>query len=35
MLDETRKEEDAQVGVVLWSQGSGCGAVSALSAGLS
>ena len=35
MLDEARKEDDAQVGVVLWSQGSGCGAVSALSAGLS
>ncbi|XP_068843653.1 large ribosomal subunit protein eL38-like [Capricornis sumatraensis] len=35
MLDEAGKEDDAQVGVVLWSQGSGCGAVRALSAELS
>lgn len=32
MLDEAGKEDDAQVGVVLWSQGSGCGAVRARSA---
>lgn len=35
MLDEAWKEDDAQVGVVLWSQGSGCGAVCARSAELS